>query len=494
MQNEIKELGHKSTVAFFGQIIGQALSYILVVLTGRLLGASVYGDVIYVSTFLSFFAIISKMGMENTIIYYLSNQKIKTGDKYYVVSFALKVATIIGGFFVVCGFQFTHFLSEVILHDRNYQTILNLLLPTIILDSWSDLLVSILRGKKRIQLMILIQNIMLPSLKIIGLLFFCGVFGTSNFIAIIFPQYFASLIGLVYGAGKIKREVKKEEKIEISSIQILKYSAPLVLMGAVTIINSNVDKYMIGYLMNSAFVAIYAVAVYISKFSSFALIAINSIFAPMISELFFGGKKDELKYMYQKTTKWVVIINLAIFAMVTVYAKDIMRLAGEDFAIGGGTLIILTLGQIVNSGVGAVGYLNMMTGFPKANLFSAMTAVCVNIIMNLILIRPYGMVGAAFASATSVALGNLINFGYVYKKLRLCPYNMEYIGVMLSFMIASFVVFVFSKIVNLFYIIELIMAGIMFLCIYIFLIIKLSLDRNEKEYLTQVVKKIKIKL
>lgn len=491
MQKELKELSLKASLSLMGQIAGQILSCILVVLISRSLGADVYGEYIYIYTFVSFFTILAKLGMENAIVYYIAQDHIKHDEKEKIVQFVLAAATTTGIILASIIFIAKDWVAETLLNDVNYSRILLLLLPIIVLEALSALFFSILRGKKWVLELTVAQNIIGTGVRIILLFILYYLLQIRDVFSIIIPQYVGGILAILYCIYQIN----KKEKITVSihahlnldkCKEILRYSLPLVLMNVVVLINHNADKYMIGYWMDSSNVAIYTVAIYIGEFSSFALVAVNNIFAPLISELYAADKIEELDMIYKKATRWVMIINLAIFSMVINFPYEIMRLAGNEFETGGIVLIIVMFGQIVNSGVGGVGYLNSMTGHTKINLFTSVIAVIINLVLNFIFIKPYGMIGAAVASAISVALTNLINLWFVYKNVKVFPYTKRYIGVGLAFFLATVFVHVYADLVNYQFFIKLLIGGVLFVFLYTIFVYLWGLDLEEKEIIKKI--------
>ena len=69
------------------------------------------------------------------------------------------------------------------------------------------------------------------------------------------------------------------------------YSFPLLMVGMVGVLNNKIDQYMVGYFLDSGSVAVYSVAVSVSLCSGFTSAAVNSIFAPLISELYHADRQ-----------------------------------------------------------------------------------------------------------------------------------------------------------------------------------------------------------
>ena len=103
-----------------------------------------------------------------------------------------------------------------------------------------------------------------------------------------------------------------------------------------------------------------------------------------------------------------------------------MRIFGPDFESGWPVLVIGAVGQLVNCGVGSVGYLLLMSGNQKRLIKVQFAMTIVSVVTNLTLIPTLGLVGAALASAAVNVGGNLWNLYEVRKALGISPYNRSY--------------------------------------------------------------------
>ncbi|PNR91846.1 hypothetical protein HWHPT5561_06640 [Petrotoga sp. HWH.PT.55.6.1] len=271
---------------------------------------------------------------------------------------------------------------------------------------------------------------------------------------------------------------------------LIRFSLPLLFTGVVSIITHNVDQYMIGYMRGATEVGIYRIALQFGTFSSMALIAVNTVFAPLISNLFHDNRISDLSNMYKLTTKWITAINLMIFGMILVFSEDIMHLAGEEFMAGSVALILVCLGQIINSIVGSVGMLNIMTGHPQLNLIASGIGMTSNVALNLLLIKPLGVNGAAIATAVSLGTQNIINFIFMYKNLKIHPYDKSYISLFGVLALSTVTVFILSSFMDINYLLRLIICGIVYSALFVFLVFKFVMSEYEVNTLKREVKKV----
>jgi O-antigen/teichoic acid export membrane protein len=95
---------------------------------------------------------------------------------------------------------------------------------------------------------------------------------------------------------------------------------------------------------------------------------------------------------------------------------------GNEFIEGATVLIILCVGQVVNSISGSVGVILQMTGHQKVYQNIVLIALILNLILNLLLVPLYGTIGAAIATVISISSWNVIGAIYLKKKHNIITY------------------------------------------------------------------------
>ncbi len=82
-------------------------------------------------------------------------------------------------------------------------------------------------------------------------------------------------------------------------------------------------------------------------------------------------------------------------------------------------LAVLAIGQLINAGLGAVGFLLTMTGHERETARVLWQTTALNVVLNLALIPLFGAVGAAIASSTSLAIWNVVLARLAWRRLGL---------------------------------------------------------------------------
>src|SRR3954451_21190573 len=209
--------------------------------------------------------------------------------------------------------------------------------------------------------------------------------------------------------------------------EVKAFAAAAFGMSAIEFLVSQADKILLGLYLNPKLVGVYVVASSLSALIPLILQSVNQIFAPVIADLHSRKRKDVLQKLFQSLTKWVFGLSLPLSFVIIVFAAPFMRIFGRAFEVGWPVLVIGAVGQIVNCGVGSVGFLLLMSGNQKRLMKVQFVMVGVSVLINTALIPVLGVVGAAIAAAVVNVGGNVWNLLEVRKALQIFPYNRSYL-------------------------------------------------------------------
>jgi O-antigen/teichoic acid export membrane protein len=194
----------------------------------------------------------------------------------------------------------------------------------------------------------------------------------------------------------------------LSYIAILSVSIPMLFSSSLALIMGWTDVIMLGIFRTDKEVGIYNVALKLSMITSITLMAINTIAAPKFAEFWGEGDIKGLAKISKQSTKLIFWTSLPILLLFLIFPKPILGIFGEEFKGGAEVLMILTVGQFINSASGSVGYILQMTGHQKFHQNVILIGTILNIILNWFLIPLYGIIGASIASVISMFFWNIV--------------------------------------------------------------------------------------
>jgi O-antigen/teichoic acid export membrane protein len=223
------------------------------------------------------------------------------------------------------------------------------------------------------------------------------------------------------------------------------FSLAMFGFGMMQFFMMQTDRVALGVYRGAHDVGIYAVVASIVAYETIFLQSVNQIFAPVIADIHTRGEGEVLGRLFQTLTKWILGLTLPVAIVVICYAPAIMRIFGHDFESGWPALVILTLGQLVNCGVGSVGFLLLMSGHERRLIRVQALMAIVMVVLCFKLVPIWGAVGAAIAAAITNVGMNLLNLFEVRRALKLSPYNWSYLKLAPSVGSAALIVFLLSR-------------------------------------------------
>jgi O-antigen/teichoic acid export membrane protein len=209
--------------------------------------------------------------------------------------------------------------------------------------------------------------------------------------------------------------------------KLLRFSMPMSLNRLLLYSNNQTEILFLGFLASSATLGIFGVARRLSLLVGSALLTSFAIlFDPLVAGLHHEGRTEDLGRIFKTSTRWLFTLGLPISLAEMLFATEIMKVFGEEFAAGGTALAILAVGQLINVATGITSNLQAMAGYAKVTLLNAALFISVSIVFDILLIPNFGLIGAAAANSTAVVTINVVRLIQIRKRLGLIPYDRRF--------------------------------------------------------------------
>jgi O-antigen/teichoic acid export membrane protein len=414
----------KSTSAtFLLKIIFTGLGFITHVLLARLLGAANYGSYAYIMAWIGLLAIPATLGFNQLLIREIAIYRVRENweNMQGLLRFSNRLILWFSITLVLTAVGISGLLFDLAddLSIYNFWIAL-LMLPLI---SLNQLRSAALLGMNRI---ILSQ---LPEM-LIGPFSFIVLIGGAYLL--FYQDLSVSLIlffklisfSIVFGFGAywlhhiIPQAVKiAKPNIEQHSLVWFKSALPFLFISGMHIINTSTDTIMLGAIKGAEAAGIYTVANQGASLVVFTLAAANTALAPIIAQLYAAGEREKLQRIITKGVRMTFLVSLPFALGFVILGDQFLLIFGEDFVVGYAALSILVLGQLINVGMGSVGILLNMTGFPRDVAIAVTISAVLNVILNALFIPKWGIAGAAFATSMTLVIWNTLLAFKVYKRL-----------------------------------------------------------------------------
>lgn len=225
-------------------------------------------------------------------------------------------------------------------------------------------------------------------------------------------QVWAALGAFVIGAWMLRRDTPRnvsQARPFVEPRSWLASSLVFALISGFQIINKQVSTIIVGLFEPPGQVGIYRVAVQVATLASFGLLAVNTVVAPRFASLYSLGNMDRLQRLVTASARVILAVNIFLTALFVVLGKPFLTLVfGPAFAAAYLPLLILLVGQMVNSATGAVSFLLNMTGHERQTAYGMAAAAGLNVVLNFILVPVWGIEGAAAATSISMIGWNVL--------------------------------------------------------------------------------------
>ena len=198
--------------------------------------------------------------------------------------------------------------------------------------------------------------------------------------------------------------------------EIFKYSIPIGFASLVGTINLEVDKLMIGNLLDTESLAIYANA---GKELPLVFIAssLTAVLLPFMVRMLKNGMNVEAVNLWGKTIHLSYIFMCFFTTLCVAFAPQVMTFLYSDKYLSGVSVFVI-YSFVLLLRTTYFGIVLSSLGRTKLIMWSSIAALCLNIILNVLFYRIFNFIGPALASFASIFLVNLLQLLWSSKLLK----------------------------------------------------------------------------
>jgi O-antigen/teichoic acid export membrane protein len=410
-----------SVWALSGQIIATALGLVFSIIVARLYGADVVGIVSILNSFLMLATTFTVLGTSTSILRlipeYLVKYSCTSAFKVYRKILFLVTAVSIGS--GALFFFSAELIAGKIFSKPHLSFYFAIASAFVIFKSLTMLNTQAVRAIRFIRafalmqampqgfnlLLLMLLTVFTPSMNA-PIYSFLGSFALTGVAGFILIEYY------------FHKNIKPQDPVyAVTTREILSLSLPMLMAATMSFVIGETSVIVLGMFRTQAEVGYYAIAVKIASLTGFILNAVCSMAGSKFSELFHSNKMDELFYVAKKSAKLIFWTSVPILLCLIILGKIILfTFFGKEFVQAYPALVIIALGQLVNSISGATGLFLNMTGGHKVYRNIIFCACIVNIFLNIFLVPKFGITGAALAAMISLATWNIAIILYVKTK------------------------------------------------------------------------------
>ena len=470
---------------------------------GRILGPSDYGLFNLGVSIIAIFSVLPNFGLGQGLTQYIP-YNIKKKNYLSVkkaINFSLKFTLVAGIISAIFLFIFSNYIAIKFFNNSELSLVFKGFSIALTFWVFHNTLGFLTQAFKTPKYYAYIENISMPLIQVF-IFVLLSLFGYKLFGAIIgfiTSSIFASLSYIYIMRTKLTKTLENSDSTKINSntngviYDLIKLSFPLFLAGFTLLFMQYPDKLILGIYTNSTDVGLYTAALTISTLTLVIYTAFSFNSRPILSEYYANNDFTSIERLYSSITKWIFFITFPVVVYLIFFSKEIIVLIyGISFQSSSVPLSILSVGIAINGLTGLSGETLVSIKKTKLNFYSEFIGASSNIIFNITLISFFGIIGAAMGTSLSIALRNLSSFLFMYKNLKINPYNINFLKIILGSIIPFIIIFPFK---NHFEPLGVFKILPIYIILYLgFLIITKSFSELDKYMVKSVLKKIFNKL
>lgn len=417
MDAHLSEVISGAAIAFLLRGLGAGLAFVLNVVIARLLGADGAGMYFLALSVTMIVSVIARLGLDNALLRFVSVHAAQEewGQVKGVFSLGMRLVLISSSVLTLLCFGSAPWLADTLFNKPDLGVPLQWMSLGIMSFSIMMLMSECLKGLRLIRNAMLVSGVLYPLFGLIlvwPLVSLIGVKGAN--MAYVLGTGAAAAIGFLFW-----RHAMKDHNLtgHFSYERLRASSQPLFIMS---LLNGAVITWapllLLGVWGTTEESGIFGAVSRVAMLLTFFLTAVNTAIAPKFAALYDNGELEAVAQLARKSALYITLVASPLFILFMFAGDLVMSMFGQDFIPGGYILAILTLGQVVNSLTGSVGFLLIMSGREKDASNVAVISCAILIALCVLLIPQNGMLGAAIATAFTIAISNILLAWLVWKR------------------------------------------------------------------------------
>lgn len=403
-----------AVVALVGRVAGRLLHFAGQIITARLLGPAGFGLYAIVWVVMRIATVPSVLGLDLGVLHFGAKKNGSNGGADHVLSTSSLLALIWASAIGVLVALAAPTLSRVIGGDGS--TVTGLRIAAVSLPALSVLRVlsAGLRLDGSTAASVLIEDVLRPLLYLIslavGLIF---ALRSANGMLVWTAASFwlaaavaAAMIGLKRGTrALIPSPLPQRYQLR----EILAYAIPVSATSLTAVLALQLDQFLVATVLNTTQVGLYAAAVQTAAVFPVVLSALDLPLGPRVANAHARGDLESAGAVYRSLARWGILLLAPVTAVLLAAPKLVLSvLFGPEYQSASEVVIILALGFVVNGAAGGIALVLFMIGQQRVWLRLSLLGIPVNAALTLIGAKYFGLAGAAFAPAFTMAAQNVL--------------------------------------------------------------------------------------
>ena len=387
------------------RVLRMAVSLFVGIYVARYLGPERFGLLSYANSYVGIFTAIAILGLDGIVV----RELVKSPDQRDTLlgtSFLLKVVgtllmwvLILATLFFSNNDPLTSALIAIIAFGVLFQTF-----NVIDYNFQAEVKLKYVVHSQIVQLIVSSITKLVLILKGLPLVWFAAVYSLDAIIL---------AVELAYAYSRNSGSIKKWKWNAKVALALLLDSWPLMFAYMSYLIYAKIDRIMIKEMLDEHNVGIYSAAYILYEAPLFISLMIAKSVYPILVQ-YYQDNKNKFFQLYSTLSSYMTLLSYLIVLFIFIFHEILIQITfGESFEESSKILMLLSFGMIPMFNAFLRSSYITITGNQKIILYTTLFSAMLNIVLNLLLIKAYGVIGAVYATVFTQTLSLIVlNFAF----------------------------------------------------------------------------------
>lgn len=458
-----------SSLLLIGRLLSKGVNFAVQVMIVRYLSQTDYGAFAYALSVVKLCQSLATFGLDRAItrfvpIYHEQDHYNKLfGTIIMVVSTILSLGLAMA--LLLYGFQ--DFIAQSFISDQQALELLLLLIFLVPVQAIDELLVGLFAVFANPRAIFFRKYVLTPGLRLVVVLLL--IFGGSTVFFLAGGYLAAGLVGVIIYSVIFVRLLQAQglfrhfnlRAIDMPWREVLAFTIPLLTSDLVYIAMNSMDAVILERFHDVTEVAALRAVQPTALLNQLVIASFATLFTPLAARMFARNDREGINNLYWQNAIWIAIASFPVFALTFSLARPItLLLYGTRYEQSAIILALLSFGYYFNAALGQNGLTLKVYGKLRYIVTLNILAVVVNLGLNFLLIPPYGALGAAIGTTSTLIFHNILKQAGLRLGTGINLFDRHYLKVYLVISLSALGLFLIQVLTDAPVYVSLILAGL----------------------------------
>jgi len=407
MTTALGNAARSSGLSFVGAVVSAAAGFALSLVLARMLGPAGSGIVFQMISVFTIAGAVARLGLDTTAVWLLPRLAADSRNDVRRAVRILLAGAMLGG--VLTGVVLWAIAPLLGAGSDDLATVTRLAAAFMPFASVATVALAITRGLGGVRDYVVLGSIGLPVGRL-AVVSVATAFLASAVVASV--AWLAVLVVIALLALWVVRRAMQRFQVADRHTspraelikRIAAFGAPRTLSSTIEQALLWLDVLIVGLIAGPAAAGVYGVVSRLVQAGTIPSTSMRIVVAPQFSRMMHQGRLAELSEFYTRTTQWIVLFSVPVYAALAVFAHPVLTLFGPGFEEGATALVIMCAGAVVSASTGNVQSLLLMSGRSGWAALNKVIVLAVSLTLLFTLVPGMGIIGAAIAWTISMSL------------------------------------------------------------------------------------------